>query len=343
MATRAARALGEQSCQPARHRRGHDRRGPARPRSGEGAGDGAGGRPALGRPGAAVRRARRRRGAPHPAIAGRCATTVARSASLVAGWIPVRRRCRPRCGRPTRRWRSTPSLPHVARRARPPEHGGQPEPDRADRGLAARPARGAPVEQRGGAGPVRPPRRSPHARAPTGRSCGDRRRSTGRSRSSSSTTRPSGARRRACWPQLLGVGPRDRGVRPIGDASIAAGGLTLRPWQPRRRGLRLPRVPGRRGPAVDTVAPALHRPVTPSGCSSCRTRAEPRTSRRTSPSPPPRPASCSARSASRPSTGTAAGPRPGYWVAPEARGRGVATLALRALVSWAGSTSGSGR
>ena len=33
----------------------------------------------------------------------------------------------------------------------------------------------------------------------------------------------------------------------------------------------------------------------------------------------------------------------GYWVAPEARGRGVATLALRALVSWAGSTSGSGR
>jgi RimJ/RimL family protein N-acetyltransferase len=32
----------------------------------------------------------------------------------------------------------------------------------------------------------------------------------------------------------------------------------------------------------------------------------------------------------------------GYWVAPEARGRGVATLALRALVSWAGEHLGIG-
>ena len=124
-------------------------------------------------------------------------------------------------------------------------------------------------------------------------------------------------------------------MRPIGSTSIAAGGLTLRPWEPAdvafvyhscqdievQRWTPLPR-PYTAGDAVRLLE------LSEAG------RAE-------------NVAAHFAITATE--TGEVLGSiglkdidwdggraEAGYWVAPEARGRGVATLALRALVGWAG-------
>jgi RimJ/RimL family protein N-acetyltransferase len=124
-------------------------------------------------------------------------------------------------------------------------------------------------------------------------------------------------------------------VRPIGNASIAAGGLTLRPWEPAdvafvyhacqdvevERWMSMPR-PFTAGDAVRLLELSDEGRAKNVAARFAITATE---------------------------TGEVLGSiglkeidwgasraEADYWVAPEARGRGVAPLALQALVSWAG-------
>ena len=145
-----------------------------------------------------------------------------------------------------------PGARHRGRRARPHRHHGQPQPDRAGRGHADR--RGPSCGRRPARSTASSPPRWSTSSTPrsTGRSGGAARRSTAPSTSSSSTTRRCGARPAAssssccrsprAWPS----DPRRRRHA----AAVGAG----------RHRLRVRQLPGRRRPAVDAGADAVHRP-----------------------------------------------------------------------------------